>query len=724
MIAKLLVWILYRVRVVGRENVPKDGGAIIVSNHVTYLDVVFLAIAVRRRIRFIASDTLHKTNRLRWLLKFSSIELIPPSKTRSSFESNIEFLKQGGLLGIFLEGQVSRTGSLMQLKTGFDAISRESGISVVPVFLDNLWQTRFSFFSATGMNFKKKPLRMVINIGIGKAIAPEVITISRVREALLDLSESCFQKRKELEGHIADYCFRGLAKNPFFEQLVDCTTERKSLKSGVILALGLLAAKYVKANVSAERVGIVLPPGIAGTVANLGVLFAGKIPVNLNFTAGAAAIRSSYRKGEIDTVITADALRKKIPNFPWPEDTIDIVPILQGFDKKTILLHYVMIIVVPTALMVRLFGIPRYGNEEEAGLLFTSGSSGEPKGVPLTHRNILSNVLQIDEVALLSKNDTSLMCCLPIFHSFGYTVTLWYPLIRRLKMVTIPSPLEQKKIADAIEAEKVTVFIGTRTFFKPYIKRVDAEKLASLDLVVAGAEKVTSDFFDLWFGKFGSNIFEGYGITETSPVASVNLKNPPQPDEEAAPQVAYRPGSVGRLMPGITARIKDPDTEGERSLFETGMLYLKGGNIFGGYLDDPARNAEVLKDGWFKTGDLARFDEDGFLYIEGRESRFSKIGGEMVPHETIEAKIIELLNLKEEELVPLVISARPDENKGEVLVLLTVIKIDEDDLRHKLTEEGFPNLWIPRIVKRVEEIPILASGKLDLKACQAMAADS
>ena len=689
----------------------------------TYLDVVFLTIATRRKIRFIASDTLHKTNRLRWLLRLSSIELIPPAKTRSFFENNIEHLKYGGLLGIFLEGQISRTGSLMALKPGFDAIARESGIAVIPVFMDNLWQTRFSFFSAEGMHFKKKPLRMVINIGIGKPLAPDTISLSRVRESLLDLSEACFQRRKELEGHIADYCFRGMARNPFFEQLVDYTTGRKSLKSGIILALALLVSKYVRANIPAERVGIVLPPGIAGTVANLGVLFAGKIPVNLNFTAGAAAIQSSYRKGEIDTVITADALKKKIPNFPWPEDTVDIVPILQGFDKKAILLRYLLIIVVPSALMVRFCGIPRYGDDEEAGLLFTSGSSGEPKGVPLSHRNILSNVLQIDEIALLSKDDTSLMCCLPIFHSFGYTVTLWYPLIRRLKMVTIPSPLEQKKIADAIEAEKVTVFIGTRTFFKPYVKRIQAEKMKSLDLVVAGAEKVTPEFFDLWRDKFGSEIFEGYGITETSPVASVNLKNPPQIDKEAAPQVAYRRGSVGRLFPGITARIKDPDTGQERSLFEPGMLYLKGGNIFEGYLDDPARNREVLKDGWFKTGDLARFDEDGFLYIEGRESRFSKIGGEMVPHETIETKIIDVLGLKEEELLPLVVSARPDDNKGEVLVLLSVIDIDAEALRIKLTEEGYPNLWIPRIVKRVKEIPVLASGKLDLKACQAMASE-
>ena len=632
-------------------------------------------------------------------------------------------MKQGGLLGIFAEGQVTRTGSLMALQGGFDSIARECNVPVIPIFMDNLWQTCFSFFNAKGMHLKHKPLRMIINIGIGSPLPYDRLTLSGVREALLDLSEFCFQQRMELQGHIADYCFRGLARRPFFEHLIDYTAGRKSLKSGIILALALLTSKVFRGRIAGERVGIVLPPGIGVTIANLGVLFAGKIPVNLNFTSGTASIESSFRRGEIDTVITAEALKKKLVQFPWPQDTIDIVPLLQGFDKKAILLRFIMIVVFPSALLTRVLGIPNYGDDQEAGLLFTSGSSGEPKGVPLSHRNILSNVLQIDEAALLSKEDTTLMCCLPIFHSFGYTVTLWYPLIRRLKMVTIPSPLEQKKIADAIEAEKVTVFIGTRTFFKPYLKRVAREKMSSLDLVIAGAEKVTPDLFDLWQDKFGSEIFEGYGLTETSPVVSVNLRNPPQPDGESLPQIAYQRGSAGRMIPGITARIKDPDTGEDRSLFEPGMLYLKGSNIFSGYLDDPERNAEILDDGWFKTGDLARFDEDGFLHIEGRQSRFSKIGGEMVPHETIETMIINVLELKEEEMVPIVVTSRPDDAKGEALVILVTVSIDEDSLRQQLAEEGLPNLWIPRIIKQVEEIPILASGKIDLKGCQALAAE-
>ena len=719
--AELLVWLLYRLRVSGRENVPAEGGAVLISNHMTYLDVVFITLAARRKIRFIAPDILHKANPLRWLMRLSSIELIAPEETRSSLENNLQFLKRGGLLGIFPEGQVSRTGNLMKLRSGFEIMARKSGVPVVPLFMDNLWQTRFSRFKTKNMRLKPWVFRRVIQVVIGKPIESEKVSLVGARQAMLDLSEQAFQKREELKGHLAYHCLKGLASRPFFEQIVDYSTGRRSLKAGLVLALSLLVARHIKEQVSGKRVGIVMPPGIGGTLVNLGCMFAGKIPVNLNFTVGKAAIESSCRRGDVDVVVTAEPVRKKFPNFPWPEELIDVVEVLKAQSKVSIMLKFAQAIIFPARLLAALYSIPKTGDREEAGLLFTSGSSGEPKGVPLSHRNILSNVVQIDEAALLGRKDTCIMCCLPIFHSFGFTVTLWYPLIRKVRMVTLPSPLEQKKIAAAIEAEKVSVLVGTRTFLKPYLVRVAAEKLASLDLVVAGAEKVTPEFFDLWKDKFGSEIHEGYGLTETSPAVGVNLHDPEVSDREAFPQEAYRRGSIGRPFPGISVRITDPEMDEERSLFEPGMLHLKGGNVFEGYLKDRQRSEEALQDGWFKTGDLARMDEDGFLYIEGRQSRFSKIGGEMVPHGTVEDKIVEILDLQESEMLPLAVSARDDDRKGEALVLLTTVPIDGDDLRQKLTEAGFPNLWIPRIVKPVREIPVLASGKLDLKGCKAIA---
>src|SRR5205085_2939266 len=216
--------------------------------------------------------------------------------------------------------------------------------------------------------------------------------------------------------------------------------------------------------------------------------------------------------------------------------------------------------------------------------------------------------------------------------------------------------------------------------------------------------------------RFGKHVFEGYGLTETSPVVSVNL-----PEAPGQTQPSNRPGSTGKMLNGIAAEIREPETDAKLSLHETGMLWLRGPNIFEGYLDAPEQNADVLRNGWFKTGDIGRFDEDGFLYIEGRLSRFSKIGGEMVPHETVEQKILRALAIEHEGERTIAIASVSDETKGESLVLLSTIEIDQAKLRARLHEAGVPNLWIPKIVRKVDAIPVLASGKLDLRKCAELA---
>jgi len=341
--------------------------------------------------------------------------------------------------------------------------------------------------------------------------------------------------------------------------------------------------------------------------------------------------------------------------------------------------------------------------------------------VALTHRNILSNCAQIDTAGLLPTTER-ILANLPIFHSFGFTVTLWYPLLRGCTVVTLPSPLEVKKIADAIYAESATVLIGTPTFFKPYLKRVAPEKLASLKYLIAGAEKTPEGFADAWEERFGSTYFEGYGLTETSPVVSVNLPGKPNGiDYPGTSDDGNRRGSVGRLFPGQAARILDPDSRKGLSCDSAGLLALKGPNIFEGYLEDPERTAEVKEGEWFVTGDLARFDADGFLYIEGRLSRFSKIAGEMVPHGTVEQALVEAYDLLDAEVPMLAVAGRPDEAKGEALVLLAAMDVELEDVREKLAAAGFSNLWIPKELRRVEAIPTLATGKLDLRGIQELA---
>jgi acyl-[acyl-carrier-protein]-phospholipid O-acyltransferase/long-chain-fatty-acid--[acyl-carrier-protein] ligase len=267
----------------------------------------------------------------------------------------------------------------------------------------------------------------------------------------------------------------------------------------------------------------------------------------------------------------------------------------------------------------------------------------------------------------------------------------------------------------------VTLLLATPTFLRGYLRKVEPHQLGSVRLVITGAEKLPLDLAKNFEEHFNHKVFEGYGLTETSPVVSVNLPEPQptKPGEQVQPSSRF--GSVGKMAPGIAAEIREPETNRKLSLHETGMLWLRGANIFEGYLHDPEQTAEVLRDGWLKTGDIGRFDEDGFLYIEGRLSRFSKIGGEMVPHEAVEHKIIDLLGLSGKDERPIAIVGVQDEAKGEALVLLSAVDIDLAQLRTKLHQAGVPNLWIPKNVQRVEAIPVLASGKLDLKKCNELA---
>ena len=369
-----------------------------------------------------------------------------------------------------------------------------------------------------------------------------------------------------------------------------------------------------------------------------------------------------------------------------------------------------------------MIGLPKEGGDKEAVLLFTSGSSGEPKGVALTHTNVLANTSQFGSRLNLSKTDR-LLGCLPLFHSFGSTVTLWFPLVEGFSLVTYSNPIETKKLAELIQEHRATLILGTPTFLRGYLRKGSAEQFAAVKLVVAGAEKLPKALSEAFRDRLGQEILEGYGLTETSPVSNVNLYNP-EPDANPAVPIlpALRRGSVGQLLPGVSVRITDPDTDLPLSVHETGMIWLRGPNIFTGYLGNPEKSKEVLQGAWFKTGDIGRLDEDGFLYIEGRLSRFSKIGGEMIPHETVESYLNNALEFGASDERKLAIVGIPDEAKGEALVMLCVdADLDFDALRKHLIAEGIPSLWVPKKWIHVETIPSLASGKLDIKGCQDLA---
>jgi acyl-[acyl-carrier-protein]-phospholipid O-acyltransferase/long-chain-fatty-acid--[acyl-carrier-protein] ligase len=297
-------------------------------------------------------------------------------------------------------------------------------------------------------------------------------------------------------------------------------------------------------------------------------------------------------------------------------------------------------------------------------------------------------------------------------------------MLRGCRVVTVPSPLDTRKIVEAIRDEEATVMLGAPTFIRPMLKKAQPIELRSLDLVVTGAEKLPDDLHRAFLETFHLEILQGYGLTETAPATNINQPNPPIVTSTGEPQAGKRFGAVGRMMPGMTARIVDPETGRDLPPTETGIVLFRGANVFENYLNDPDKTQTAFRDGWFVTGDLGRFDNDGFLFIEGRLSRFSKIGGEMVPHGTVENKIAEVFGWDQADGLTLAIVGVPDVTKGEALVLITTRDVTSDVLRTRLMDAGVANLWVPKIIRRVDQIPVLGTGKTDLKRCRELALET
>lgn len=711
--------VVYRLRAQGLENLPA-GGALLVSNHISYVDALLLQVAFPRKVWFLAVHGRQRRGLTLWFYRISGVIPLSSARATEGLRLAIRKMKEGELVCVFPEGQVSRTGALMEIRKGFETLAKRAEVPVVPVFIDSLWGSIFTYANQKLVFKLPEQFPLSVLVAVGPPLSHRSVNPVLARQALLDLGERAYQQRDELRRHLGYETLRSLARHPWKIVVVDRTAERREVSAGTLLAAAATYAQFLRRTVPERRVGIVLPPGAGGFIANLAVVLAGKIPVNLNFTAGPGAVESSLRLGEIRTVVSAEAMRAKLPQFPWPAGTRDLRADLAACGKPAVVARLALIWLLPSRLLATLWRVPRVGDRAEAALLFTSGSSGEPKGVPLTHRNILANCAQISATGVLPKHET-LLAFLPIFHSFGFTVTLWYGLMRNLRIVTLPTPLDPKRNLEAIEEERVTVFVGTPTFIRPLLKRAEPGQLQSLRFIVSGAEKMPVDLYEQCLQRFGVPILQGYGLTETTPVTNVNLPEPRGLPPGVKPQVGHRLGSVGRLLPGLTARIVHPETGEILPPDRTGVLWLRGANVFGGYLKDPVRNAESLRDGWFVTGDLARFDDDGFLFIEGRLSRFSKVGGEMVPHLTIEQKIVEVFGLEAAEAPKAVVLGVPDAAKGETLVLLTTEPIEPAQLRERLTAAGLPNLWIPKVVHRLERIPVLGSGKCDLRGCRELA---
>jgi acyl-[acyl-carrier-protein]-phospholipid O-acyltransferase / long-chain-fatty-acid--[acyl-carrier-protein] ligase len=714
-----LMRVIYRVSAIGLERLPR-GGFLLLPNHITWVDAIVLLLACPRPIRFIIDKEYYENRFLHPILRTVGCIPITPRRAKDAMRRAAEKIRDGEIVCLFPEGQLTRSGTLLRLRRGYEVIARQADGPVVPVWLDQLWGSIFSFQGQRFFTKWPQHFPYPAMVEFGEPLAPNDADIATVQEQLLKLGESCYSRRPALRGHLGAAAVRGLARDTFRTAVIDGMDD-SALSRGKLLGAAAALSRLLRENFPDSRIGIVLPASKGGVVANLAVVLAGKVPVGLNFTSGHAALERAQEIAGLKVVISANAFSKRLPDFPWPEHVLQLDELLPGL-KMQIFLWWIAAVILPATWLIRLLQIPQQGDHAEAVLLFTSGSSGDPKGVVLSHRNLIGNVSQF-RAMLDAKREDLILASLPFFHSFGCTVTLWFPLIDGVRIVTYPNPLDSGKCAELIERHRVTIILAAPTFLRGYLRKAVREQMQSVRLTITGAEKLPRSLADAFAERFGKPVYEGYGLTETSPVVSVNLPDP-EPDHSGDPvQPSQRAGSVGKMAPGIAAEIRDPDTGGKLALHELGMLWLRGPNIFEGYLHDAERTAEVLQDGWLKTGDLGRVDEDGFLYIEGRLSRFSKIGGEMVPHETVEQKILAALKLGNEGERTLAVTSVIDPQKGEALVLLSTVEIDQAQLRSDLHEAGVPNLWIPKTVQRVERIPVLATGKLDLRRCSEIAAN-
>lgn len=720
---------LYRLRVRGMENIPLQGPAILACNHVSFLDGAIPMTVIPRKMRTIAWAGNFNNWAFRKWAEFVGVILMTsgPKSIRNGLAEAADALKQGQLVTVFPEGGISRTGQVRTFRPGIIKIQerQDQPVPVIPVYIDEVWGSIFSYVGGKVFSRFPNSLRRPLSVHIGKPV-DNPVSMFRIRQAVERLgAESVPFGAAKFKSPTMDFV-KQCKKRRFTQKIGDSTGQQAT--GGELLARTLVArrllGKFVLAN-DEHTVGVLLPPSFAGAVVNMALGLDRRIVVNLNYSLSEDLLNKCIEQAEIQHVLTSRKVMEKFDfklnaNVSYLDDLLDKIT---GMDKA---IAAFQAFGLPTYVLNRWLGLHHIGPKDLLTIVFTSGSTGIPKGVMLSHRNISSNMKAIDQAASFKASD-AMVGILPFFHSFGYTATLWAAMSCNIRGIYHFSPLEPKQVGKLVQEYKGTMLVATPTFLRSYLKRCSVEQFESLDLVVAGAERLPPELSDAFEEKFGVRPVEGYGATELSPITAVNIPASRQYDSF---QVECREGTVGRPLKSIAAKVTDLDTGEELGPNESGMLWITGPNVMQGYLNMPEKTNEVLVDGWYQTGDVVMLDDDGFITITGRMSRFSKIGGEMVPHVKIEELLTKMVDETPDDDTDdrpcIAVTAVPHPTKGERLIVLhTTIDKSADELRQGLTAAGLPNLFIPTAdsFRQVEELPLLGSGKLDLKGIKQTAID-
>lgn len=728
-ILSYLMNLKYKVNVEGMKNIPPSGGVLLLGNHISWIDWAIVQLASPRPVRFVMLRNIYERWYLRWFFKlFGSIPIESGPGSAESLKAVADLLNAGEVVCLFPEGTISRTGHLGIFKRGYEksAAMANDDVVIVPFYLHGLWGSQFSRSSERLKHAPKAQRRreLLVTFGVPIDKATEATVLKR---RVFDLSIIAWQRFSTELQTLPDAWIDSVKQIDAEMALADTLSEPLSARRALTGAIAF--SRRINTISPEQNIGLLLPTSSGGVIANMAGLLSGKTLVNLNYTASTHAFTRALQQAEINTVYTSSRFLKKLQqrgidlSEPLSKVTVvELETLRESISKLEMFTILSSIKLLPASALKAIYS-RSHDAQANAAILFSSGSEGDPKGVVLSHQNIMANLKQISQI-LNAEGDDVIMASLPLFHAFGLTTTQFLPLIEGLPMICHADPTDGLGVAKAVAKYRATILFGTSTFFRLYTRdrKINPLMFNSLRIVVSGAEKLNPDVRNAFKLKYSRDIYEGYGTTETSPVASVNLPDVLDTSYWKV-QLGGKLGTVGMPLPGSSFNIVDPVSFEELPTGDDGMILIGGPQVMQGYLNDPERTNKTIieRDGirWYVSGDKGHVDEDGFLVIVDRYSRFAKLGGEMISLSAVENAVRTSLNDADIGIVAVNI---PDEKKGEKVVLITSGDIALQELRQAMLAAEVNPLLIPAAVMQVEQLPLLGSGKVDFSHAKQLAA--
>jgi len=714
----------YKMMVDGVENLPKTGGVLLLGNHSSWIDWLIIQLASPRAIKFVMERSIYNKRYLNWFLKLFDVIAISSGASRSSMRTIRERLDNGEVVALFPEGHITYNGQLSEFKKGYQMILKDTSHLIVPFYIRGLWGSSFSRADDRYKELSRDNKKRDIMVAFGKPLASDT-KAPILKQKIIELSyvtwKHYISNSKPLQYQWIQRAKSNLSKKAVIDSL------GMNLSNGKMITAVLLFVKFLNIRCKDEKnIGIILPSSAIGAILNMAIFITGKRPINLNYTVSSDNLKSAVDSCNIKTIISSQKFIDKLDSKGFKlndsilEKILNAEDISPSFSKSAKIISLLQAYLMPSSLITKLY-FKKINLDETATILFSSGSESKPKGIELTHKNLIANIKQMSSL-FNSRSDDVMLNSLPNFHSFGLTATTLLPLCEGVTMLSVPDPTDAQAVGKMVGKYRATIMFGTTTFYRIYTKNKKLHPLMfqTIRMAFAGAEKLKDEVRDEFKNKFGITLYEGYGATETAPVVSVNMPNALEPDSMQI-IVGDKAGSIGQPIPGTIVKIVDPNSYKELKTNEDGLILIGGIQVMKGYLNNKQKTSEVIieLDGvrYYKSGDKGHIDDDGFIYIVDRYSRFAKIGGEMISLGSIEEKISSLLD---EEIDILAINI-PDSKKGEKIVLLYQ---DDVDIYNIVKQSSISPMMRPSKYIKVDNIPKLSSGKNDFSGAKQLVLNS